>query len=71
MLGSGEMLALVLANQGKDAEAEAMNRRALAGSEKVLGSDHPGTLTMILLLPISIVSIVQSFRSSGPPESKT
>ncbi|KAI9656170.1 MAG: hypothetical protein M1821_004832 [Bathelium mastoideum] len=33
--------------QGKYSEAEAMNRRALAGSEKELGLNHPGTLTSV------------------------
>ena len=60
MLGSGEMLALVLANQGKDAEAEAMNRRALAGREKVLGSDHPDTLASIYCLA-DLLSNTQRF----------
>jgi tetratricopeptide (TPR) repeat protein len=34
----------VLLNQGKYEEAEAMNRRALDGREKVLGEEHPDTL---------------------------
>jgi hypothetical protein len=39
------MLALMLRYQGKHEEAEAMNRRALDGYEKVLGKEHPDTLT--------------------------
>ncbi|KAF7712387.1 Kinesin light chain [Penicillium ucsense] len=34
----------VLTRQGKHEEAEAMHRRALSGSEKVLGPEHPQTL---------------------------
>jgi tetratricopeptide (TPR) repeat protein len=37
----------VLQDQGKYEAAEAMNRRALEGSEKVLGKDHPSTLTSV------------------------
>ncbi|OJJ82683.1 tetratricopeptide repeat protein, partial [Aspergillus glaucus CBS 516.65] len=33
----------VLASQGKYEEAEAMYRRDLEGSEKVLGPEHPDT----------------------------
>jgi Tfp pilus assembly protein PilF len=38
-------LALVLDSQGKYEEAEAMHRQTLATSEKVLGHEHPSTLT--------------------------
>ncbi|KAL4970220.1 tetratricopeptide repeat protein [Aspergillus stella-maris] len=38
-------LGSVLAQQGKYEEAEAMHRRDLLGSEKVLGPEHPDTLT--------------------------
>jgi hypothetical protein len=37
----------VLESQGKYDEAEAMHRRALEGSEKVLGREHPNTLTSV------------------------
>ena len=40
-----DMIELVLRRQGKYDEAEEMNRRALEGSEKVPGVDHPSTLT--------------------------
>ncbi|GAB7333027.1 hypothetical protein MBLNU13_g04715t3 [Cladosporium sp. NU13] len=38
--------------QGKYQEAEAMSRRTLEGSEKMLGSDHPYTLQRILNLAV-------------------
>ena len=38
-------LALVLRIQGKYEEAEEMHRRALELKEKVLGPEHPSTLT--------------------------
>jgi Tetratricopeptide repeat len=41
------MVVLVLQYQGKYEQAEEMNRRALAGYEKVLGVDHPETLTSV------------------------
>ncbi len=37
------MLALVIAEQGRYAEAEQMLRHALAGRERVLGRQHPDT----------------------------
>jgi hypothetical protein len=37
-------------DQGKYAEAEEMNRQALAGREKVLGADHPSTLASVYCL---------------------
>ncbi|KAI8686582.1 NACHT domain-containing protein [Fusarium keratoplasticum] len=40
-------LGLVLQYQGKYEEAEPMNRRALEGYEKVLGREHPHTLTSV------------------------
>jgi Tfp pilus assembly protein PilF len=36
-----------LSKQGKDDEAEAMHRRDLEASEKVLGLEHPDTLTSL------------------------
>jgi tetratricopeptide (TPR) repeat protein len=36
-----------LERQGKYGEAEAMHRRALEGYEKVLGPEHPNTLTSV------------------------
>ncbi|KAK5107705.1 hypothetical protein LTR62_000899 [Meristemomyces frigidus] len=39
--------ALVLRRQGKYEAAETMNRRALEGCEKVLGKEHPDTLTSV------------------------
>jgi tetratricopeptide (TPR) repeat protein len=41
------ILALVLRDQGKYEVAEEMNRRALAGFEKVLGMEHPNTLASV------------------------
>jgi hypothetical protein len=38
---------LALADQGKYEAAEEMHRRALTGCEKVLGVEHPETLTSI------------------------
>ena len=46
-LSSEHLLAIVLQYQGKYKEAEAMNRRALAGLEEKLGEDHPDTLTSV------------------------
>jgi hypothetical protein len=37
----------VLDSQGKNEEAEAMHRRDPEGSEKVLGREHPDTLTSV------------------------
>lgn len=50
MLTSLSYLGLVLSNQGKYDEAEAIYRRALKGYEEVLGREHPHTLTMLLIL---------------------
>jgi Tetratricopeptide repeat len=38
---------VILRDQGRYEEAEAMNRRALDGREKVLGREHPDTLTSV------------------------
>ena len=46
-LSSGNLLAIVLAMQGKYESAEAMNRRTLAGWEEKLGEDHADTLTSV------------------------
>jgi tetratricopeptide (TPR) repeat protein len=40
----------VLQYQGKYEAAEEMNRRALEGSEKALGKEHPDTLTSVYCL---------------------
>jgi hypothetical protein len=40
----------VLERQGKYEEAESMNRQTLARREKVLGAEHPDTLTSIYCL---------------------
>ncbi|KAI7194846.1 hypothetical protein KC316_g4698, partial [Hortaea werneckii] len=40
-------LAAALQSQGKYEAAEAMNRRALGGLEKLLGKEHPSTLTSV------------------------
>lgn len=40
----------MLQYQGKYEAAEAMNRRALEGKEKVLGTEHPETLTSVYCL---------------------
>ena len=42
-LDTYHMLALVIAEQGRYAEAEQMLRHALAGRERVLGRQHPDT----------------------------
>jgi tetratricopeptide (TPR) repeat protein len=49
-LSSVNILAGVLQHQGKYAEAETLNRRALEGSEKELGLQHPDTLSSIYCL---------------------
>src|SRR2546423_4266025 len=49
-LRSLSYLAVALRDQGKYEAAEEMNRRALAGSEKVLGVEHPDTLTTVYCL---------------------
>jgi len=46
-LSSLLLLALVLQCQGKYQASEEMGRRALKGSEKVLGVEHPDTLTSV------------------------
>ena len=46
-LDSLSLLALVLRYQGKYEAAEEMNRRALEGYKKVLGVEHPSTLTSV------------------------
>lgn len=43
-LTSVSQLGTALSRQGKYEEAEAMQRRALQGREKVLGAEHPDTL---------------------------
>jgi tetratricopeptide (TPR) repeat protein len=52
------MLGLVLHYQGKYEAAEEMNRRALEGYEKVLGMEHPSTLTSVYCL----ASLLQATR---------
>jgi hypothetical protein len=56
-------LALVFRYQGKYEEAEEMNRRALEGSEKVLGMEHPSTL-------ISVSNLAGVLRTYLPQKSK-
>ena len=46
-LNSLGLLGSVLRSQGKYEAAEEMNRRALEGREKVLGVEHPDTLTSV------------------------
>ncbi|KAF1949112.1 hypothetical protein CC80DRAFT_555727, partial [Byssothecium circinans] len=46
-LTSVSQLGSVLERQGKYEEAEAMHQRALEGREKVLGREHPDTLTSV------------------------
>ena len=46
-LDSVNNLGLVLEEQGKYEEAEAMHRRALKAREKVLGLEHPSTLDSV------------------------
>jgi hypothetical protein len=45
MLTSVSNLGMMLSNQAKYKEAEAMYRRALEGYNKVFGPEHPDTLT--------------------------
>jgi Tfp pilus assembly protein PilF len=47
---------LVLSNQGKYEDAEAMHRRALEAQEKVLGHDYPHTFTSVDNLGIVLLS---------------
>jgi tetratricopeptide (TPR) repeat protein len=47
ILNSMGLLALVLWAQGEYEEAEAMNRRALAGRETALGPEHPDTVKIM------------------------
>jgi tetratricopeptide (TPR) repeat protein len=49
-------LALVLDSQGKYEEAEAMHRQKLARCEKVLGHEHPDTLTSMINLALVLDS---------------
>ena len=51
-------LATSLSQQGKYAEAEAMNRQTLKLQEEVLGKDHPDTL-------ISMSNLAGSLRQQG------
>jgi hypothetical protein len=44
-----DVLASILQYQGKYEDAEQLNRRALEGSEKALGEEHPNTLTSVEL----------------------
>ncbi|KAF8536533.1 hypothetical protein BDD12DRAFT_781369 [Trichophaea hybrida] len=55
------MAASVLADKGKYEQAEQMNRRALEGREKVLGPDHPDTMT-------SVNNLAQVLQSQGKCE---
>lgn len=51
-------LALVLRSQGRYGEAEKMHRSELEVREKVLGPEHPSTLT-------SISNLAGALRSQG------
>jgi len=51
------ILGSILTDGGKYSEAEAMNRRALAGREKELGSNHPSTLTSVYCLAHLLAAI--------------
>lgn len=53
-LTSVSNLAEVLRFQGKYEAAEEMSRRALAGYEKVLGVEHPSTLTSVNNLVLAL-----------------
>jgi hypothetical protein len=46
----------MLQDRGKYEAAEEMNRRALAGREKVLGMEHPSTLTSVYCLAYLLYS---------------
>lgn len=56
-------LAGVLDSQGKYEEAEAMNRRTIAQSEKVLGPEHPDTLKSVYYFA-RLLAKVQRFDES-------
>ena len=58
-------LGLVLSDQGKYEEAEAMYRRALRDREKVQGPKHPDTLTILnkLGLVLAAVNSLQCLHS--------
>jgi hypothetical protein len=58
-------LAGVLDRQGKYEEAEAMNRQTLARREKVLGHEHPDTLTSIYCLAY-LLTHQQCYNESLP-----
>jgi tetratricopeptide (TPR) repeat protein len=47
----------VLQSQGRYEEAELMNRRALEGSERELGVNHPDTLTSVYNLAFLLASL--------------
>ena len=55
VLRSLMLMAVVLQYRGKYEEAEAMNRRALAGWEKELGVDHPNTWASVSNLASALV----------------
>jgi hypothetical protein len=50
MLSSMDIVGLAKALGGKYEEAEAMHRQELAICEKVLGHEHPSTLTSVYCL---------------------
>jgi hypothetical protein len=65
-LASVSNLATGLQNQGKYEAGEEMNRRALEGSEKVLGVEHPDALSSLhwlgyLLHKKSIISRLATY----------
>jgi hypothetical protein len=56
----------MLPGQGKYEAAEEMNRRALAGYEKVLGVEHPSTLTSVS----SLASVLQYYGKYHAAEER-
>lgn len=59
-LTSVSKVALLLQYQGKYEAAEEIDRRALDGCEKVLGKEHPNTLTSVVTLILRLVSCCSS-----------
>ncbi|TQS31334.1 hypothetical protein Golomagni_08387 [Golovinomyces magnicellulatus] len=49
-------LASVLSAQGKNGEAEKMNRQTLEAKTKMLGAEHPSTLTSMSNLALTLQS---------------
>lgn len=64
-ISSANRLGYILFKQGKYKEAEAMQRRASEGGEKVLGPGHPETVFSLCELTISTPIRVTPLRVMG------